>query len=264
MDFATIFGVLVGIALIGGAIGLASVETGITALIFVDLNSIMIVLGGTLAATAIAFPLKEVLRMGQVMKAVFRGSKSELGPLVDEIVDMASVARKGPKELENAISRANNFFLRDGIQMVVDGYAVEEIRSILNTRVEYREEREENESGLFKAMGNFSPAFGMLGTLIGLVFMLGGMGAGAGGDMAAAIGGGMATALVTTFYGALLANLFFLPMAEKLASQVGLKSTEQYMITEGVCLLAQKKHPLIVREKINSFIPPREWKRSDD
>lgn len=262
MDFATIFGVLIGVGLIGGAIGLQSASSGTNPMVFVDVQSIMIVMGGTLAATAISFPLKEVLRMFTVMGAVFKGGKdAALSSMVDEIVDMSSVARKGPKELENAIGRSRNFFLRDGIQMVVDGYAVEEIRSILNTRVEYREEREANEAGLFKAMGRFSPAFGMLGTLIGLVFMLKGMGSG--GDMAAQIGGGMATALVTTFYGALLANLFFLPMSEKLSSQIGTKSTEQRLITEGVCLLAQKKHPLIVREKINSFIPPREWKRPD-
>lgn len=265
MDFATIFGVIIGVGLIGGAIMMAAISSGTSAMAFVDVQSIMIVMGGTLAATAIAFPLKEVLRMAAVMKAVFRGSSSQLGPMVDEIVDMSSVARKGPKELENATGRVRNFFLRDGIQMVVDGYAVEEIRSILGTRVSYREERERNEANLFKAMGKFSPAFGMLGTLIGLVFMLKGMGSGSeGGDMAGAIGNGMATALVTTFYGALLANLFFIPMAEKLTSQIGNKSTEQNMITEGVCLLAQKKHPLIVREKINSFIPPREWKRTDD
>lgn len=264
MDFATIFGVLVGVALIGGAILMQASASGTNPLVFVDLQSIMIVMGGTLAATAISFPLKEVLRMMAVMKAVFRGSSTTLGPMVDEIVDMSSVARKGPKELENAIGRVRNFFLRDGIQMVVDGYAVEEIRSILITRIDYREARERNEAGLFKAMGRFSPAFGMLGTLIGLVFMLKGMSAeGGGGDMASGIGNGMATALITTFYGALLANLFFLPMAEKLNSQIGNKSTEQNLITEGVCLLAQKKHPLIVREKINSFIPPREWKRID-
>ena len=253
MDFATIFGVLVGVALIGGAILMQASASGTNPLVFVDLQSIMIVMGGTLAATAISFPLKEVLRMMAVMKAVFRGSSTTLGPMVDEIVDMSSVARKGPKELENAIGRVRNFFLRDGIQMVVDGYAVEEIRSILITRIDYREARERNEAGLFKA-----------GTLIGLVFMLKGMSAeGGGGDMASGIGNGMATALITTFYGALLANLFFLPMAEKLNSQIGNKSTEQNLITEGVCLLAQKKHPLIVREKINSFIPPREWKRMD-
>ena len=264
MDFATIFGVLVGVLLIGGAILMQAAAGGTNPMVFVDLQSIMIVMGGTLAATAISFPLKEVLRMMAVMKAVFKGSSTVLGPMVDEIVDMSSVARKGPKELENAIGRVRNFFLRDGLQMVVDGYAVEEIRSILITRIDYREERERNEAGLFKAMGRFSPAFGMLGTLIGLVFMLKGMSAeGSGGDMASGIGNGMATALITTFYGALLANLFFLPMAEKLNSQISNKSTEQNLITEGVCLLAQKKHPLIVREKINSFIPPREWKRMD-
>jgi chemotaxis protein MotA len=263
MDFATLFGVLIGVGLIGGAIMLQAIKTVTNPLIFVDLISIMIVLGGTLAATAISFPLKEVLRLMTILRAVFKGGGTDLSSLVDEIVDIASVARKGPKELENAIGRAKNYFFRDGVQMVVDGYAVEEIRSILLTRVEYREERERAEAGLFKAMGRFAPAFGMIGTLIGLVFMLKGMGAGGGEDMAAKVGDGMATALVTTFYGALLANLFFLPMAEKLASQISNKSTEQNLVTEGVCLLAMKKHPLIVREKINSFIPPREWKRMD-
>lgn len=263
MDFATLIGVLLGVGLIGGAIMLQATATATSSLIFVDVISIMIVLGGTLAATAISFPLKEVLRLITILRAVFKGGGTNLSKLVDEIVDVASVARKGPKELENAIGQAKNYFFRDGVQMVVDGYAVEEIRSILLTRVEYREERERAEAGLFKAMGRFAPAFGMIGTLIGLVFMLKGMGAGGGEDMATKVGDGMATALVTTFYGALLANLFFLPMAEKLASQISSKSTEQNLVTEGVCLLAMKKHPLIVREKINSFIPPREWKRMD-
>lgn len=263
MDFATVFGVLIGMGLVGGAIYMQGLETGTDINVFVDGTSFMIVLGGTLAATAISFPLKEVLRIMTIMRAVFKGGKVEMSPLVDEIVDMASVARKGPKELESAIGRTSDFFLRDGMQMVVDGYAVEEIKSILGTRVEYREERERVEANLFKAMGKFSPAFGMLGTLIGLVFMLKGMGGAGGEDMAASVGSGMSTALITTFYGALLANLIFLPMAEKLISQISNKSTIQNMITEGVCLLAQKKHPLIVREKINSFIPPREWKQME-
>ena len=263
MDFATILGVLIGVALVGGAIFMQGMAQGTNPLVFVKLNSFMIVLGGTLAATAIAFPLKEVLRLMTIMGAVFKGGKVELGSLVDEIVDMGAVARKGPKDLEDALPRVRNFFLRDGLQMVVDGYSVEEIRDILGTRVEYREERETTESELFKAMGKFSPAFGIIGTLIGLVYMLKGMGAGGTEDVAAQVGGGMATALITTFYGAVLANLFFLPMSEKLNSQIGQKSTMQNMITEGVCLLQMKKHPLIVREKINSFIPPREWKKME-
>lgn len=264
MDFATILGVLLGVGLVGGAIVIQGIEMGTSPLIFVEYISFMIVMGGTLAATAISFPLKEVKRVVTILRAVFKGGGTDdMGPLVDEIVDMASVARKGPKELENAMDRTRDFFLRDGIQMVVDGYAVEEIRDILGTRVEYREERERAEAGLFKAMGRFSPAFGMIGTLIGLVYMLKGMGGAGGENMAVNVGNGMATALITTFYGALMANLFFLPMAEKLTSQISSKSTIQNMVTEGVCLLALKKHPLIVREKINSFIPPREWKRTE-
>jgi len=265
MDFATIIGFVVGCGLVGGAIFWQGNQTGTAPREFLDVMSFMIVIGGTLAATAIAFPLKEVLRIMTIIGAVFKAGRTELGPLVDEIVDMGTVARKGPKDLENALGSVNNFFLRDGLQMVVDGYSVEEIRDILGTRVEYREERESTEANLLKAMGKFAPAFGIIGTLIGLVFMLKGMSMGEGGgeDMASAIGGGMATALLTTFWGALFANLILLPMSEKLLSQITTKSTMQNMITEGVCLLQMKKHPLIVREKINSFIPPREWKRME-
>jgi len=266
MDFATIIGILVGVGLISSAIVVQGIQSESNLTVFAAPISFMIVLGGTIAATAVAFPPREVKRLLTILGAVFKGGKVEMGSLVDEIVDMGTVARKGPKDLENALEGVGNPFLRDGLQMVVDGYAVEEIRDILGTRVEYREEREMVEANMFKAMGKFAPAFGIIGTLIGLVFMLTGMGMsaeGGGDDMAANIGSGMATALITTFYGALLANLFFLPMAEKLLSQITSKSTQQNMITEGVCLLQMKKHPLIVREKINSFIPPREWKRME-
>ena len=266
MDLATLIGVLLGAGLIGGAIGIASAASGTSALVFLDVLSVMIVIGGTLAATAIAFPLQEVLRLFSVLGAVFKGSNIKLGMVVDDIVDLAPVARKGPKDMEDAINNIKNPFLRDGAQMVVDGYSLEEVRDTLDTRVDYREERERVEQGLFKSMGKYAPAFGMLGTLIGLVFMLKGMGGGGedgGADMAEKVGTGMATALITTFYGALVANLFFLPMADKLGNQSIGKSTLQHMITEGVCLLQLKKHPLIVREKLNSFIPPREWKREE-
>ena len=261
MDFATVIGILVGAGLVIYAIVSQGFSQGTNPLVFVNLNSFMIVLGGTIAATAIAFPLKEVLRIMTIIGAVFKGGREELGPLVDEIVDMGTVARKGPKDLENALDSLSNFFLKDGLQMVVDGYSVEEIRDILGTRVEYREERETAEANLLKAMGKFSPAFGIIGTLIGLVFMLMGMAAVGTEDVMAMVGGGMAIALLTTFWGAVFANLIFLPMAEKLLNQISHKSTMQNMITEGVCLLQMKKHPLIVREKINSFVPPREWKR---
>ena len=141
--------------------------------------------------------------------------------------------------------------------MVIDGYSLEEITDILNTRIEYRELRENTQAGLFKSMGVMAPAWGMVGTLIGLVVMLSGFGEG-GSD---SLGAGMSAALITTFYGAVLANLFFLPMADKIKTRISFSSTIQSLQVEAARLIHQKKHPIIVREKLNSFIPPKEWKK---
>ena len=141
--------------------------------------------------------------------------------------------------------------------MVIDGYSLEEITEILNTRIEYRELRESTQAGLFKSMGVMAPAWGMDGTLIGLVVMLSGFGEG-GSDT---LGVGMSAALITTFYGAVLANLFFLPMADKIKTRISFSSTIQSLQVEAARLIHQKKHPIIVREKLNSFIPPKEWKK---
>lgn len=141
--------------------------------------------------------------------------------------------------------------------MVIDGYSLDEVTEILNTRIEYRELRESTQAGLFKSMGTMAPAWGMVGTLIGLVVMLSGFGEG-GTDT---LGAGMSAALITTFYGAVLANLFFLPMADKIKTRISFSSTIQSLQVEAARLIHQKKHPIIVREKLNSFIPPKEWKK---
>ena len=142
--------------------------------------------------------------------------------------------------------------------MVIDGYSLEEITEILNTRVDYRELRENTQAGLFKSMGVMAPAWGMVGTLIGLVVMLSGFGGEGGGTDT--LGAGMSAALITTMYGAIFANLFFLPMADKIKTRITASSTEQNLQLEAARLIHQKKHPIIVREKLNSFIPPKEWK----
>ena len=119
---------------------------------------------------------------------------------------MADVGRKGAAELEKGIENLRNYFFKDGVQMVVDGYSEEELVDILNTRIDYREIREKSQAELFKVMGTMSPAWGMIGTLIGLVIMLAGFGGEGGGTDA--LGIGMSAALITTFYGALLSKLF--------------------------------------------------------
>ena len=226
---------------------------------FGSVSSFAIVFGGMIASVSVAFPLQEVMKLGAAMGAVFKGSKEKLGDEVDGAVEVSETARKGVADLESKVSSIDNPFFRDGVQMVIDGMAVEEVTDILTTRIDYRESRERTQADLFKNMGVMSPAWGMIGTLIGLVVMLSGFGEG-GTDT---LGAGMSAALITTFYGAVFANLFFLPMSAKILTRVAFHSTQQSLYLEAVRLIHQKKHPLIVREKLNSYIPPKEWKREE-
>jgi chemotaxis protein MotA len=226
---------------------------------FGSVSSFAIVFGGMIASVSVAFPLQEVMKLGAAMGAVFKGSKERLGDEVDGAVEVSETARKGVADLESKVSSIDNPFFRDGVQMVIDGMAIEELTDILTTRIDYRESRERTQADLFKNMGVMSPAWGMIGTLIGLVVMLSGFGEG-GTDT---LGAGMSAALITTFYGAVFANLFFLPMSAKILTRVAYHSTQQSLYLEAVRLIQQKKHPIIVREKLNSFIPPKEWKREE-
>jgi len=146
--------------------------------------------------------------------------------------------------------------------MIVDGLPEDDIRNIMETRVVNRELREDAEANVFKTMGAFAPAFGMVGTLVGLVAMLFAMGAPAGAgtdvDPAAKLGQAMGVALITTFYGAILANLLFLPIAAKLRSRIEKRNITQNMIIDGVVMLKIRKHPILVREFLNSYLAPRD------
>ena len=255
MDIATIIGIILGIGSILGGILLMTPDLGM----FGSVSSFAIVFGGMIASVSVAFPLQEVMKLGAAMGAVFKGSKEKLGDEVDGAVEVSETARKGVADLESKVSSIDNPFFRDGVQMVIDGMAIDELTDILSTRIDYRESRERTQADLFKNMGVMSPAWGMIGTLIGLVVMLSGFGEG-GTDT---LGAGMSAALITTFYGAVFANLFFLPMSAKILTRVAFHSTQQSLYLEAVRLIHQKKHPIIVREKLNSYIPPKEWKREE-
>ena len=260
MDIATLVGIILGLVSIIGGIFLAASAANAGMGGFISPSSFAIVFGGMIASVSVAFPLSDVLKLGSAIGAVFKGGEVKLGAVVDDAIETAEVGRKGVVELEKSVESINNPFFRDGVQMVVDGYSLDELTEILETRIEYREIREKTQAGLFKSMGTMAPAWGMIGTLIGLVIMLSGFGGEGGAD---ALGPGMSAALITTFYGAVFANLFFLPMSEKLNTRMSFTSTLQAMLVEAARLIHQKKHPLIVREKLNSFIPPKEWKKEE-
>ena len=263
MDIATIVGLILGIFLIGGSMFLAGLSSGLSVINFWSLESLMVVLGGTLSATAIAFRLNEVKRVFGLIKFVFIKPAFELDEVVEDIVNLGEAYRKDRQSLEAQAANLKNRFLKDGVVFITQGLKLEDLREIMTTREDYRERREASEAGLMKTLGTYSPAFGMVGTLIGLIMMLLGMGSSDGGDMAAQLGQSMSLALITTFYGAVLANLLFLPFAEKISSRNRENTVCGELTIEGLTLIHQKKHPIVIRDMLNSYIPPGLRKREE-
>jgi len=180
MDIASLVGILAGTGLI--VLGISQLTSDF--IVFVSLPALLIVAGGSFAATLLSFSMTDMFGLMRSVLVIFKKQKIKMSEDVDGIVELAPIARKSMQELEKSLPNVRSFFLRDGLQMVVDGYNPNEIREILETRIENRILREKSEANVLKTMGKYSPAFGMIGTLIGLVVMLYGM---------ANIAGGMKT-----------------------------------------------------------------------
>jgi len=246
MDLTTILGVIAGLALVFGAI--VSGEGG---LFFLNLPAAMIVLGGVMSATLINFRMKDLLSVFKVLRKVFTSSEVSSAATITNLVTLAERARRdGILSLETELENLDDDFLRRGIQYAVDGAEPEVIRSILESELISLEERHKLGQSIFVAMAFFAPAFGMIGTLIGLIQMLRTL------DEPSKIGYGMATALITTFYGALLAYLFFQPVAGKLGNRSKEERLHKELVLEGVLAIQSGDNPRIVREKLLTFIAP--------
>jgi len=257
MDLATIMGLITGTGLIIGAMMIEAAGGQASLTEFWNPSSMMIVLGGTLAATAVGFRLKEVVRVFSLIKFVLQKPKYILPDLVKELIESAEINRKGPNELEQHISNVKTAFIQDGLEFISQGIKYEDLGSILTQREKSRYKRESHESDLMKTLGTFAPAFGMVGTLIGLVFMLFNMG-GSGGIES--IGPSMGVALITTFYGAVLANLIFNPFAEKLQARNKENSDAHQLMIHGLLMIWKKQHPFEVKDMLISYIPHEERK----
>lgn len=250
-DFiATLLGIGAGIVLLGWAI--LSGSAGATSF-FYNPQGIAIVLGGTIAATLISFPASEVVKVFDAFRIVFSGqSENYYENVVNETVALSHLAREAG-DVSDEREYISHPFLRDGVSLWLAGYNPTQIKETLETAIANRSIRELNQVKLLRSMGTFAPAFGMLGTLIGLVQMLGNLQT----DLSK-LGPGMAVALITTFYGTLLANLVFNPMAEKLESRRTQNLVLLNMTMEGVMLLVRRESPLYIEGVLNSFRPPNE------
>lgn len=246
MDLATILGLVSGIVLILWGIFDAGKLSW-----FWSLSSLLIVMGGTFAATFIAFPLKRVLSAIKVAGKAFSNNTFETGMIISKIVDLANVARReGLLALEEAVESIDDDFLQKGVMLIVDGTDPELVKNILETEIAFLEERHGEGKSIFDTMGTLSPAFGMIGTLIGLVAMLKQL------DNPSTIGPSMAVALITTLYGTLYANLICIPIAKKLS----LRSREEVLIKEimieGLLSIQAGENPRIIEEKLKAFLSP--------
>lgn len=247
MDLATITGIVLGVFLIFFAILQSGQLTS-----FIDIGSIMIVFGGTIGATLINFPLSDVLSVIGVIKKGFLNKPPVPTENIKLLVEFAEVARReGILALEDRIKDIEDPFLKEGIQLAVDGTEPDLMKTILDTEIKSLQNRHELGASIMKTMGTFAPAYGMIGTVIGLILMLGTM------SDPSTIGPSMAVALITTFYGAVLANLIFLPLAGKLETISSQEVMVKELVLEGVLSIQSGDNPRIVEQKLVSFIPPK-------
>ena len=247
MDLATVVGIFAGVFLIAFAI-----TKGGGLEIFIHVPSMLIVGGGTLAATLVHFPLGEVLKVLKVVQKAFLHKSPEPHETIATVVEMArKVRREGVLALESQIEEIQDPFLKRGVQLIVDGTEPELIQEVLSNEITALEERHRRGQQIFSSMGTYAPAFGMIGTLIGLIQMLRTL------EDPTKIGIGMATALITTFYGALLANLLFLPIAGKLKTRSEQEVLTKEMILAGLLAIQSGDTPRIVQDKMTAFLSPK-------
>jgi chemotaxis protein MotA len=248
-DIMTSIGLILaaGLVIYGASLGAA----GLGALW--DLPSLFITICGSLAAVLITFTLDDIKELPKITVAAFRFSKISK---IDLIVEFKALSRKARKEgllsIEDEVSQIEDVFLKKGLEMAIDGVQVDILREILENDITEMEKRHEKGSKIYKMWGAYAPAFGMIGTLIGLVQMLADM------QSAETIASGMAVALITTFYGSLLANIVCLPIANNLEIKSEQEATARELMVEGIISLQVGESTKIMQERLASYLNPKE------
>lgn len=247
LDLATIVGLFSGFSLVAAAIWLGGSPGS-----FINAPSILIVIGGTLAVTTMCFSLGEMVRTVKVIsKTVFHGARDS-AEAATQVLQVSEMARKqGLLALQGTLaSLKNEPFLLKGIQMVVDGTPGEEVENMLRRDLQATIQRHAKSTNVLRRAAEFSPAMGLIGTLIGLVQMLGNL------DDPSTIGPSMAVALLTTFYGAVLANMVFSPMSNKLERNSAEEALVNHIYMMGASSIGRQENPRRLEMLLNSILPP--------
>ena len=247
MDKGTIFGFGIGFT----AVLIAITMHGSLA-DFVDVPGMLVCFGGTLAAAMVAFPLRNVLGLPGTVMHIFKNKVPDAKEEIKRFADYAAIVRReGLLGLEGKITGVRDPFLKRGLEMVVDNAPREKIEEALSIEIHCLHERHVTGKKMFENAGAMAPAFGMVGTLIGLIQMLGSL------DDPSKIGAGMAVAMVTTFYGAFLSNMVFLPMATKLDTRSKEEQQVRELMLQGLLGLVDGESPRGIESKLKSFLSPK-------
>ena len=247
MNPSTLIGIAIGALTLVAAVALSATDPAL----YLNLPGLVVVLGGTCAALFLSYPLPEALRVFALLRTVLRRERLDEQKDIDELVAMAELWMKHDvRKVEQELKKVTNPFLRTGVQLIIDNTPEDHIIELLQWRIARLRAREHAEAQMFRVLAGFAPAFGMLGTVVGLVNLMSVMGDG---DVAA-IGRQMAVALMTTLYGIVLANLVFKPVAVKLERRADRRLVVMNMVLQGISLMCERRGPAMVRETLKSFM----------
>lgn len=253
-NLVPLIGIIVGIGLL-----VWSITSGGPISAFLDAPSLVITLGGSFCALLVSFPMSDLKKIPTILKRLFIQSEKNEEELIGIVIEISKKSRsQGILAIENDIKELENEMLIYGLDMVVDGSDPEDIREIMEIKAENIEKRHSIGQNIFGKWGELAPGFGMLGTLIGLIIMLGQL------NDPSTIGSGMATALITTFYGSLLANMIFLPIATNLKMQTETEMQLCEMAIEGVLSIQAGQNPRVIEQKLRSYLPDSKQEASSD
>lgn len=247
MDLSTIIGIIAAFSLM-----MMAILYGSPLIIFFNIPALLIVLGGTTGVAFIHYPFKDLIEALRVArKAVFHREKS-LNRYIAALMELANKARKeGILGLQSEIERLDDDFFIRSVQMAIDGQEPQTLRSMLNTEIDFIRQRHNKGANIFVSIGTYAPAMGMVGTLIGLVQMLQNL------NDPTKIGPAMAVALLTTFYGAVIANVICLPIAGKLRNRSDAEILAKTLITEGMQSILSGENPRLIEQKLHAYVSPK-------
>ena len=218
---------------------------------FIDPPSMMITFGGAFAATMIAFPLDQFMSGLKTIKYIFKDAKFSPQEVIDTIIDLANVARKdGLLALEDRANQTEDTFLKKGLLLLVDGTHPDLVRGIIETELVFLEQRHKDSQAVWEQIGSLGPAWGMIGTLLGLIILLQNM------DDPSTLGPAMSVALITTLYGSILANFIAIPTVSKLKVRSAQEILMKQIMVEGLLSILAGENPRIIEEKLKAFLSP--------